>query len=568
MAATNLLDTKTVNLNETLGNGKRFRVLQYQRDYSWNIDNWEDLWNDLLNARRDDTVHYMGSVVLQKIDGKMFYIIDGQQRFATLSILILAFIYQIKLLAEKGVDREANLERVELLMNQYIGQKDPASLKYSSKLFLNENNDGFYQQRLLSFKEPINYRKLSDSEKLLWDAFAYFSDRVQSFFKNNPSGEDMAHFLNEVVGERLMFIQIVVEDELNAYTVFETLNSRGVELTSTDLLKNYLFSLVAQSQTDLKQVKGQWKKIVDIVGLKTFPVFLRQYLNSRRTLISKEVLFKAVKQMVQTNEGVFDLLDALERNAYVYVALSTPEDSLWENDKDIKEDIRALTLFRVTQCHSLLMLAYEKLGVTEFKKVLRAVISLSFRYNVIAKLQTNEMEKVYNRAAVSLFQSEVTDSRQVIDKLRSIYLSDDEFKRYFEHKEMNTGNSNTKKIVRYILYSLEKHFSDGVWADFETDTGTIEHILPESFPEEWRTAFTEEEFESNLYKLGNLTLLEPNLNNKRAAEKSFPEKKAVYAQSHFALSHTIEASEWTPRMINHRQVKLATIACGIWKIQF
>lgn len=568
MTATNLLDTNTVNLNETLGNGKRFQVPLYQRDYSWDEDNWEDLWNDILNSYHDNTVHYMGAVVLQNIDNKRYYIIDGQQRFATLSILILAIIRKIKSLSEQGIEPDANLERVEILMNQYIGQKDPASLKYSSKLFLNENNDAFYQQRLLSFKEPIKYAKLSDSEKLLWNAYSFFLSRVDLYFAKETSGEKIAHFLTEAVGEHLLFIQIIVENELNAYTVFETLNSRGLELTSTDLLKNYLFSLVAKSETDLKLVKSQWKKIIDIVGLKSFPVFLRQYLNSRMPLITKEHLFKEVKQMVKSGDQVFDMLDELERNAYVYIALFTPDDILWENDKEIKENIRALTLFRVTQCNSLLMMAYNKLSVSEFKKILHAVVALSFRYNVIAKLQTNEMEKVYNRASVSLFRSEEMKSRQVIEHLRPIYLSDTDFKRYFEHKVMNTTNSTTRKIVRYILYAIEGHLPDGIHTDFETDTGTIEHILPEAYTDEWAACFSEEEYENNLYRLGNFTLLEARKNNKDAAAKPFAEKKAIYADSRYMLSRMIEASEWTPKMIYHRQVKLASLACGIWKIQF
>lgn len=568
MAATNLLDTKTVNLNEVLGNGKKFQVPLYQRDYSWSEDHWEDLWNDILNSYQGNTVHYMGSVVLQNIDNKRYYIIDGQQRFATLSILILAIIRKIRMLAEQNIESSANIERSEILMNQYIGQKDPASLKYSSKLFLNENNDAFYQQRLLSFKEPIAYAKLSDSEKLLWNAYSFFLSKVNSYFSQESSGEKIAHFLNEIIGEHLMFIQIVVEDELNAYTVFETLNSRGLELTSTDLLKNYLFSLVAKSETDLKQVRSQWKRIIDIVGLKEFPVFLRQYLNSRMNLITKEYLFKAVKLMVKGGDQVFDLLDELEKNAYVYIALSTADDILWENDKEIKEDIRALTLFRVTQCNPLLMMAYIKLDISDFKKVLHAIIALSFRYNVIARLQTNEMEKVYNRASISLFKSENPTSRQVIENLRPIYLVDSDFKRYFEHKTMNTNNSTTRKIVRYILYAIEGQLSGGIHTDFETDTGTIEHILPEAYTNEWAEVFSEEEFENSIYRLGNFTLLEAKKNNKEAAAKAFLEKREKYQDSRYALSKMIEALEWTPKMIDHRQVKLASLACGIWKIQY
>ena len=568
MGATNLLDTKTVTLNEVLGNGKKLQVPLFQRDYSWDEDNWEDLWTDILNSEQTGSVHYMGSVVLQNIDGKNYYIIDGQQRFATLSILILALINKIRTLADNDVDKEANRERVEILMNQYIGQKDPTSLRYSSKLSLNENNDAFYQQRLVAFKEPVNRMKLSDSEKLLWNAYLFFSKVIDERFKQDLSGESIAYFLNEIVGERLMFIQIVVENELNAYTVFETLNSRGLELTSTDLLKNYLFSLVAKSETDLKQVRAQWKKIIDIVGLKAFPIFLRQYLNSRMNLISKEYLFKAVKQMVQDGEQVFALLDELEKNAYVYIALFTPDDVLWENDKEIREDIRALTLFRVTQCNSLLMIAYDKLSVADFKKVLRAIVSLSFRYNVIAKLQTNDMEKVYNRASVRIFKSEDITVRQILEDIRPIYLNDEDFKRYFEHKVMNTNNSATRKLVRYILYKVEAALPNGLHADFEIDTGTIEHILPEAYTEDWSADFSEEEAENYRYRLGNLTLLESKKNNREAAAKSFEEKKEIYANSQYALSRKIEASEWTPKMIHHRQARIASVACGIWKIQY
>ncbi|MDQ2751833.1 MAG: DUF262 domain-containing protein, partial [Bacteroidota bacterium] len=258
MAVGNLLDTKTVSFNDVLGNGKIYRVPQFQRDYSWEQDNWEDLWNDIELAAETKKAHYMGSVVLQNQPGKEYLIIDGQQRFSTLSILTLAVVDAIQELADKGIDMNENKERVDILMRQYIGQKDPSSLKYSSKLFLNENNDGFYQSRLLNFKEPINVRKLSDSEKLMWDSYLYFKGSIKQRF-SEKSGGDLASFLNNVVGELMMFIQITVEDELNAYTVFETLNSRGIELTSTDLLKNFLFSLVAKSETDLKQVKAQWK---------------------------------------------------------------------------------------------------------------------------------------------------------------------------------------------------------------------------------------------------------------------------------------------------------------------
>lgn len=335
MKTSNLLDTKTLSFNDIIGNGKIYRVPDFQRDYSWDEDNWEDLWNDILAINENNESHYMGSIVLLNKGDSNYQIIDGQQRFTTLSIVSLAVISKLKELASSDIEKDENTERVDLLMKDYIGQKDSVSLTYSSKLFLNENNDSFYQRRLLTFSKPINVKKLLDSEKLLWKAYEFFTNKINNLYKNMNNGSELASFLKNKVGKNLLFIQITVEDELNAYTVFETLNSRGVELTSTDLLKNYLFSLVAKSTSDLEQVKKQWKKIIDIIGLKNFPVFLRHYLNSKMKLINKGSLFKAIKNSVQKDEEVFSLLDNLEESAYIYVALGNPNDDYWKGDNEL-----------------------------------------------------------------------------------------------------------------------------------------------------------------------------------------------------------------------------------------
>jgi len=567
MATGHLLDTKTVNLNEILGNGKIYRVPQFQRDYSWEEDNWEDLWNDIEKAAETKSAHYMGSVVLQSTTGKEFSIIDGQQRFSTLSILTLAVIDAIQKLADKGMDVAENKERVDILMRQYIGQKDPASLTYSSKLFLNENNDGFFQNRLISFKEPISIRKLFDSEKLMWEAYVYFKSKISNRFRNS-SGGDFASFLNNVVGELMMFIQITVQDELNAYTVFETLNSRGVELTSTDLLKNYLFSQVANSETDLKQIKHQWKKIIDAIGLKEFPNFLRYFLLATRKQLTKEYLFKEVKHFIKTGQDVFDLLDQLEFYAYNYVALGNPDDELWNNDKENRNAVSILKAFKVIQWKPLLMVGLEKLDNNDIKRLLQAIVAISFRYNVIAKLQTNEMEKGYSKAAINLYKGETGTIGTVLNDLKFLYVNDEDFKNYFSLKQFNTNNATDKKLARYTLYKLEGQEAGGSLYDFVTDNGTIEHILPESYPETWQADFTEEAFERNVYMLGNLTLLEAGKNSKDAANKPFEEKKEVFAGSKFALTKKITDPQWTTQNIKSRQAHLAKLATGIWKIQF
>ena len=569
MSKSNLLDTKTLAFNDIIANGKMYSVPQFQRDYSWNQDNWEDLWNDILHIYEENESHYMGSIVLQNKGNSKFQIIDGQQIFTTLSIISLAIISKIKELAANNIDKEANKERVELLIKDYLGQKDAASLKYSSKLFLNENNDGFYQQRLLNFREPINYGKLIDSDKLLWDSYQYYKKRIHEVSKTVNNGEKLASFLKDIIGNNLLFIQITVEDELNAYTVFETLNSRGVALTSTDLLKNYLFSLVAKSPTDLKQVKSQWKKIIEIIGLENFSVFLRDYLNGRMKLISKEYLFKAIKQLVKTDENVFTLLDNLEESAYIYMALGNPNDDFWKGEKELIEVISALKLFGVTQNKPLLMVSYNKLeNINEFKKLVKSIVKISYRYHVIGKLQTNEMEKVFNKASINVNNSDNSTVSQIVSSIKDLYVTDESFKNYFELKSFNTNNNTNKKLARYTLYKIEGQVPNGNKYDYLTDSGTIEHILPENLTEQWEEFFSEDEHIRNLYKIGNLTLLEPNKNNKEAANHTINIKEPIFKTSKYAITNTISVSEWNTNAIKQRQADLGKVACGIWKVQF
>lgn len=560
MAVNNLLDTSTVSLSDIIGNGKTYTVPPYQRDYSWKKDQWEDLWNDILVVRETGNVHYMGSIVLQNMGDKKYNVIDGQQRFSTLTIIVLAIINKLNSLIQQEIEVENNKERVSLLSKKYIGDKDPASLTYSSKLQLNENNNSFFQSNLLVFRPPTNVNTLQDSDKQIWNAYNYFIEKVNELFTKEEDGEIITNFLNKQVAERLMFIQIIVEDELSAYTVFETLNSRGVGLTVTDLLKNYLFSI--SSTVDLPHIKTKWKKIVDIIGLDNFPTFLRHYWISKNKLIRQEYLFRAVKESITDSPAVITLLDSLEDNARLYKALSNYSDSFWGGHREIKKRIKELTLFKEKQAYPILIAAYNNLSQEDFAKVLKLVSTITFRYTVIAKLHTNLKEDIYNKAAIKISKKESSTIAEIAQLIKTLYPSDNDFKNDFASKSISTKRG--KKIVRYILFSLENHISQADY-DFEENSGTIEHILPENGNENYLAEFPQSIHESVVYRLGNYTLLEDEKN--RACEISpFPDKKVIFSSSQYKLSKEIQSNTWSPNSIDLRQDRLANYASSIWRI--
>ncbi len=563
LAQFNLLDTKTVTLNNIFERSGNYKVPDFQRDYSWKEEQWEDLWDDI-SAIRDNKnpVHYMGAIVLQDSKDKNLTVIDGQQRLATLSIIALAIIKRIRDLVDSEIDEDNNKKRIGLLMTKYIGEKEPVSLHYSKKLTLNENNEQFYSSFLAELKSPPSPRSLSSSDKLLNTAFTFFYKKIKEEFDENSGGEALADLLMNQIAEKLTFIQIVVEDEVNAYTVFETLNSRGIELGTSDLLKNYLLSLTADSDEDKKQAKEQWHRITNLIDLKEFPNFLRYYWHSRYETIRKEQLYKALRNSIKTKVEAFTLLDELEKYSDIYIALSNSNDGKWNENPEIQMKIKELKLFGVRQWIPLLMVSYFNLPIADFSKILTFCSMIAFRYNVIGNLDPKRQERVFHLAAKKVYEKKINSVSKIAGELKSIYRSDEAFSNDFKLK--NVVVKKNSKLARYILFSIENQKS-GMSLNFETDNGTIEHILPENAPKEWESFVPQNKHGELVNRLGNLTLLETK-KNKESGTKPIEDKFKIYKQSQYKMTKEINSTKWTEEEIAKRQEKLANTAKSVWKI--
>lgn len=561
----NLLDTKTSNLSEILGNWKKYKVPEFQRDYSWSEENWQDLWEDIINIEIENTDHYMWTIVLQNMqENDIYRVVDWQQRLTTMSIIILAIIWFLKELVEKNIDTENNKERIDLLLKWYIWTKDITSLFYTTKLELNKNNNNFYKTYLLELQKPANVWKLRDSEKLLYEAYTYFKKQISEKFRND-NWEKVSDFFKNIISRRFIFIQIIVDDDISAYTVFETLNARWVELTTTDLLKNYLFSIVSSNWSNVNiEIEETWQHIVDLVWLKDFPNFLRYFINSRNGLVRHERLFKEVKKLVNSPSKVLELLRELEKTAYLYVAIKNPNDDFWNlhtNKKEIQKSLEELKLFWVTQPIPLLFAVYDKLWDI-FSDILRYISIISFRYNVIWKLNPNELEKVYNKISQKIYSWELQTKQDIVNMFASIYVNDNDFENIFENKSIST--KQWKKIIKYILIKIENYLSQNEY-DFEETNITIEHILPENYTTEWKDIFWNE-IDNYIYKLWNYTLLKET-ENRWIWNKNYEEKIEIYKNSPYKItSDKINYDEWNSSTLSKRQKELAKLAKTIWRI--
>ncbi len=405
------------------------------------------------------------------------------------------------------------------------------------------------------------------SEHSLRKAFEWFEKRIAEYVgkASDEPGVTLARFI-ESMSDKLFFTVITVTNELNAYKVFETLNARGVRLSATDLLKNYLFSVLyrdGQHEHEMKSLENRWEAMVGRLGSESFPVFLRVHWNSRYSFLRQTELFKTIRGKIATREAVFELIRQMEEDIDAYMALTQPEASHWP--RELKLYAAELRMFSVRQPLSLLVAARRALGDASFETVLRACVVVSFRYNVIGSQPTNEQERVYNAVAEKIANRQLSEPGEMLSALSSVYPSDDSFRTAFAEKSIRTTQSRNRRVVRYILCALEKRLT-GAALDFESDSFNLEHILPEN-PEAGWDAFSDEDLEALVYRLGNLTLLDKGA-NKDIGNAPYTAKKPVYARSSIGMTQKIaeDNADWTPERLGARQNWMSNQATAIWRI--
>jgi hypothetical protein len=567
MSATNF-KTENNTYRKLIGNGLTYHIPRFQRDYSWSDEEWEDLWVDILGTIQEggEPAHYMGYLVLQSQDEKSYDVIDGQQRLTTLSLIVLAVLKNLTRLVDEGKNPAQNKQRLDQIRNTYVGYLDPVTLITRSKLTLNRNNNDYFQTYLVPLsKLPI--RGFRASEHSLRKAFDWYEKHVREYAKKQDGDEGVIlASLIENMSDRLFFTVISVTDELNAYKVFETLNARGVRLSSSDLLKNYLFSVLHKQHehdNEMKVLEDRWESIVTRLGSESFPDFLRSYWNSRNNFVRQSELFKTIRAKITDRSGVFELLRGMEEDMDTYLALTNPEASHWSSD--LKHDAQLLRMFRVRQPFPFILAAHRELPEKQFISVLRGCVVISLRYNVIGSLPTNEQERVYNSSAQKIVKKTSFDLIEILQYLQDIYPNDNVFKTMFADKTIRTTDSRNNRIVRYILCEMERQ-SGGQHLDFESNTFNIEHILPQN-PETGWESFSEEEIEVMTYRIGNMTLLAKGV-NKDVGNASYVIKRPILQKSNFVLTQKLaeENNDWTPARIMARQNSLAKLATSIWRI--
>ena len=573
-------ESKSIML-QTFFTDKKYIIPRYQREYSWTKEQLEDFYTDIVSNIKEDKGNYeiqeyfFGTVILvgkMEKTNKPIEIIDGQQRITTITILL-------SVLSDILYNYDDNLST--LLWKYIIAQDNDGNLY---NVLENDTASPYFQKKIQmrgikpeNDKKKDNYpridysdiedleKELSTEAELIKKAHDFFRIKLEDenlsapIFKNSNLSkvEKLKLVRDQLLGSS--FVYIISENVNDVNVIFENINSKGLQLSALDLIKNEIFS-VQNETVPLDEAKLIWSNIK--MNLRndgeyiSVQKFYRYFWLSRYTYSTDRDLYKKFKKNINKNEYM-TFLRELETASKNYAHIIKPKHDYFRTSskgnnvgkEDLQYFINSLDFLQNTlnieQVQVLLITLVDRynsglLSFKNMKSMVRFLEEFHFIYNGIMKERTNALVNKYGNVAREIYKSE--NQNQIINEFNKLkqgfieLLPEDNQKFISNFVQINyssktNGMDNIQKrknsITKYAIYKIEEKLSEDSGTNFDTISATIEHIIPES----------SEDDKKSILNIGNLLILEKNL-NEECENYKFSKKKSVYKKSNY---HSVKA---------------------------
>jgi hypothetical protein len=553
-------------------------IPRFQRPYSWKADHIREFWNDITNS--DDTGYFIGSMVIYSMKQDKFGVVDGQQRLTTITILLCVIRDHFFALGEQDLASG---------VHNFIETRDRDNVK--SFILKTETSFPYLQDKIQRFGEPELEVEALEEEQRLQQAYNSLHKFVAEYIKKASDGllakeeklsakTNALKELREIVFN-LKLIKIELDDEENAYIIFETLNTRGQDLTLSDLLKNSIGSLIVKDG-DVDVLKVNWDAISTNIArcgesIKLESFFVHSW-TSRFPAVTKQRAFKAFKDRLRASiekagEGAgrgiaLSHLKAFKADSERYVKIYEPKESFSKYQYVVADALSALRLFNVEQQTPYvlaLLRAFDekKIAYRSLRQALHQVENFHFQFNAVTSQRSSgSIASMYTRAARGLSDSGNSNAAaQVIStvtgELRERAPKFDEFSLGFRNLSYSVQN-RSNALIKYVLKKLS--MQEGLQFDVELERLTIEHLHPQSaVGDDWTS--------ERINSVGNLILLSEVKNNS-LKNMSFEQKHAILNDWGQNIPAFVRATpRWTTDILLQRTQEMAEIAHKIvWKI--
>jgi len=497
----------------------QFVIPVYQRNYDWKNAECKELLNDIISVETEDRgTHFIGSIVFvhegtySTSEVKELVIIDGQQRLTTINILYVA-LYRFA----KETNRIQDSERLYnmFLTNQYVQNE-------SSKLKLKQTDVNFFAFKAIMLgteKEYTTYSNVTEN---------------YNFFRSCINEENFEIILRGL--NRLIFVEISLErDKDDPQRIFESLNSTGLDLSQSDLIRNFiLMDLPPKDQNRIYEtiwnpIEENAKDIVKQSSLVSD--FIRDYLTLRNKKIpNKNKVYSEFKSLYpdKKEDAYHQELENIKSLSFHYKKLVNPSVV---SDTSIRRELEYINRLEINVAYPFLLQVFEDaenglIVKEDLIKILKLIQSYAWRRFIVG-LPSNALNKIF----MGLY-SEV-DTEEYYDSIVKVLLKKKGSAKFPTNEDLKTALKdkdlyNTQPKNRNYMFEMLENYNNREYVNTNNELITIEHIFPRNPNDEWQKDLSSEEYflfkEKYLNTIGNLTL---SGNNGALSNKSFLDKKEM-----------------------------------------
>ncbi|MBR1941175.1 MAG: DUF262 domain-containing protein [Bacteroidaceae bacterium] len=551
------MDVEKGNIYKLLNGQCQYIIPVYQRLYSWQANvQCARLWKDIVEMEKKNKMHhFVGSIVciaekksLMGVQKQL--IIDGQQRLTTLSILMIALR---DYLIEKGVDDVIT----DMVLKNHAREGDDAY-----KMLLTDTDREIMTKLVDGIK--IN----EDENSLIYTNYLYFKQKVA---EGVLSPDDIYNSIS-----KLQIVVIILDKEQGdePQLIFESLNSTGMDLSKSDLIRNYI--LMGLDNDKQKTIyKNYWRPFE-----KNFPTqdnsqrmdrFFRDYIVMKRGAFVKfEDIYEAFKDYMGNSEfsNSEEVAEDILTYGDLYTNITSESKKLPSSHQPLANLFEEIRSLRMEVAYPFLMRVYKDfisnvISIDEFAEILRLTISYVVR-RAICEIPTNSLNKTF-----ATMKNDIK-ADDYVNSIKAAYYFFDSYKRFPDDEEFKSSlcsrNMYKVRISKYMYVKLE---NEGNKEPIPYTGYTTEHILPQNknMRDEWKEALGENYAEIQakyLNSLGNLTLTRYN---SEMGDKPFVEKLDVFKESamHNLNKYVVQQTTWNEKTILKRAELLSECACKVWK---
>lgn len=551
-----------------------YEIPRFQRPYSWSAQEVDDFLEDVIVQSGPD--YFIGSMVVYSIGTESFAVVDGQQRLTTITLMLAALRDLAAQLGHAGtarglqklIEREDDNDKRRFILQPQTSY--PFFQREIQRFSADGNGDGGD-----SGSPPKPTQPVGPEERALANGYIRIGDFVREAVEPILTDETIANderakralarleeIRDKVLGLRVIFVEVDNEDD--AYFIFETMNTRGKDLTTADLVRNHLLARIPKANEGLDLARDQWNALLGLfqeapTDADVNRFLLHQWL-SLHPYTSDKKLFRALRKTVTTADQSQAYLDRLTSDATLYREATQPSAANWsKQERDVRDALSALELFGVRQpVPMVLSLLREKraggIKLAALKRALRAIENFYFVTTAIASVPSSGgVSSMFARHARELSaaadqQAKADVIKALTARLRTMKPNLEQFVAGFELLHWSRAYPLQRRLVHYVLRRVFQHEDNTPW-DF--DEMTVEHLRPQSHSGE----------PEQIANIGNLVLVSRTLNEK-LGDKSFSKKLPILAaQKKVWVDPDVTAAKaWGKAQIEARAKRMAQLA--------